>query len=109
MRGTRMRTLRHISLFFLLLGFAGFLMSTGVSTEYLKNPRIPAAEQGRVIPRSIHGIVIYQTQSEDRRLTILEDGSVSAFCIGIALGLVYLRKWGIEYALSTADDETMES
>jgi hypothetical protein len=56
-------------------------------------------------PRNIHGTVIYQTRQEDSRLSVLEDGSVAIFLVGLGTGLVYMRKWGILNALSTEDDE----
>ena len=98
--------LRFVSLLFLLPGLAGLVYSAMVSTEYLETmPKGPVPDDMRMTPRNIHGVVIYQTESEDRRLTILEDGSVAIFLVGLGTGLVYLRKWGIAQALSSEDEE----
>ncbi len=102
-------TLRFFSLLFLLPGLAGLIYSAMVSTSYLeKLPRTPDTAEMRMTPRNIHGIVVYQTQDEDRRLTVTEDTSLVVFLVGMALGLVYLRKWGIAHALGADDDEFAE-
>lgn len=98
--------LRFFSLLFLLPGLAGLIYSAMVSTSYLgRLPRIPEPTEMRMTPRNIHGIVVYQTQDEDRRLTVMEDSSLGVFVVGMGLGLVYLRKWGIAHALGADDDE----
>jgi len=98
--------LRFFSLLFLLPGLAGLLYSATVSTSYLQNlPKTPQPAEMRLIPRNIHGIVIYQTQDEDRRLTVMEDASLGVFLVGLTLGLVYLRKWGMAHALGAEDEE----
>lgn len=82
-----------------------------ISTQYLETlPRDPIPVEMRMIPRNIHGTVVYQTEQEDTRLTLFEDSSVGIFVIGLGLGLVYLRKWGIAQALGAeeADFERME-
>jgi hypothetical protein len=60
-----------------------------------------------MIPRNIHGTVIYQTEDEDRKLSLLEDGSVVVFLIGLGFGLVYLRRWGISQALAGEEDDKL--
>lgn len=70
-------------------------MSTMISAHYLDTmPRWPDLDSGRVVPRGIHGIAVYQTEEEDRRLSLIEYGSVGFFVTGFALGIVYLEKWG---------------
>lgn len=98
--------LRFVSLLFLLPGLAGLVYSAMVSTEYLESmPRGPVPEEMRMTPRNIHGIVVYQTEDEDRKLRILEDASVTVFLVGLGTGLVYLRKWGIAQALGSEDED----
>lgn len=105
MNRQQLGTLRFFSLLFLLPGLAGLIFSAMTSTSYLANlPKSPDPTELRMTPRNIHGVVIYQTQEEDRRLTLMEDVSVGVFLVGLTLGLVYLRKWGIAHALG-ADDE----
>jgi hypothetical protein len=100
--------LRLVSLLFLLPGLGGLVFSAVVSTQYLdKLPRLPVPSDMRMIPRNIHGTVIYQTEEEDRKLTILEDGSVVVFLIGLGAGLVYLRKWGIAQALAGEEEDVL--
>jgi hypothetical protein len=101
--------LRFFSLLFLLPGLAGLIFAAMVSTSYLENlPRNPDPTQMRMTPRNIHGVVVYQTAEEDRRLTLMEDASVGVFVVGLVLGLVYLRKWGIAHALSGEDEDLAE-
>jgi hypothetical protein len=57
-------------------------------------PRVPVLVEERIVPREIHGIVVYQTEFENRRLNLIEYSSVGVFLIGLGLGLVYLEKWG---------------
>ena len=100
------KPLRLISRLLLVASLAGLVISAMVSTYYLEIlPRTPIAGELRMTPRSIHGTLVYQTELEDRRLTIMEDTSAGVFLIGLGLGLVYLRKWGIANALSGERDE----
>jgi hypothetical protein len=101
-------TLRFVSLLLLLPGLAGLVFSAMISTEYLQTlPQLPQPADMRMTPRNIHGTVVYETQEEDRRLTILEDSSVVVFLGGLGFGLVYLRKWGIAQALAGEDEDQL--
>lgn len=98
--------LRLFSLMFLLPGLAGLIVSAMVSTHYLETlPRLPVPAEMRMYPRNIHGTVVYQTAREDRELDVMEYASVGVFSVGFVLGCVYLRKWGIEQALSAEDPD----
>ncbi len=98
--------LRLLSLFCLLPGLAGLIVSAMTSIHYRDSlPRAPIPEESRMIPRNINGFVVYQTEEEDRRLDLLEYSSVALFVLGLGTGLVYLRKWGIARALEADDDE----
>jgi hypothetical protein len=95
MKAKDLATLRVISLLFLLPGLAGLIISAMVSTNYRDAlPRSPAPEEQRMTARNIDGTVVYQTEAEDRRLTVMEYTSVGVFLVGLSLGLVYLEKWG---------------
>lgn len=95
MKAARLTTLKFFALLFLLPGLAGLIVSAMISMHYLEvMPRGPVLVEGRIVPREIHGIVVYQTQQEDRRLNLIEFSSVGVFVIGLGLGLVYLEKWG---------------
>jgi hypothetical protein len=94
MSRVKLSVLRFLALFFLLPGLGGLVFSAMVSTDYLENlPRSPVPIEQRMTPRNVHGVVIFQTAEEDRRLSIMEYSSVSVFLIGLLLGIVYLEKW----------------
>lgn len=105
MTSAQLGTLKFFALLFLLPGLAGLIVSALVSIRYLDTlPRQPVFEESRVIPRGIHGTIVYQTQQEDRKLNLMEYSSVSVFGVGLLLGLVYLEKWGSAQSRA-ADDE----
>jgi len=99
MKPAQLSTLKFFALLFLLPGLAGLIVSTMISTRYLDTmPRRRVVEESRVVPREIHGIVIYQTKEEDKKLSKTEYSSVAVFVVGLVLGLVYLEKWGATQA-----------
>jgi hypothetical protein len=109
MNHRRLSLLRLFSLLLLLPGLGGLVISAMVSTHYLETlPRTPIPSEMRMLPRNIHGVVVYQTEDEDRQLAMLEDSSVGVFLLGLTLGLVYLRKWGIAQALTGEDEPATE-
>lgn len=106
MSNRQLGVLRFFALLFLLPGLAGLVLSAWVSTSYLETlPRIPRPAEQRMIPRNIHGVIVYQTAREDRRLDFMQDASVGIFLVGLGLGLVHMRKWGIAQALAGGEDE----
>lgn len=109
MDAAQLRGLRFGAFFFLLPGLGGMLAAAILSTNYLENlPRLPVPVEMRYTPRNIHGTVVYETEEEDRRLTVLEYTSTGVFLLGIGLGVVYLRQWGIANAISAEEDEYAE-
>jgi hypothetical protein len=105
MRASQLATLKFFALLFLLPGLAGLITSAMISTHYLDTlPKWPIPEQMREVPRNINGTVVYQTVSEDQKLSLMEDGSVGVFVIGLGLGLVYLEQWGSSQARETEED-----
>jgi hypothetical protein len=99
MRPAQLATLKFFALFFLLPGLAGLIVAAMISTHYLDTmPRGPVVIESRVVPREIHGIVVYQTKEEDKKLSSIEYSSVGVFVVGLVLGLVYLEKWGAAQA-----------
>jgi hypothetical protein len=92
--------LRRLALLFLLPGLAGLIISSVISVSYLDScPKMPDPPAMRMTPRTIHGVTIYQTEDENRRLDVIEYSSTMIFLIGLGLSLVYLRKWGIARAI----------
>gem|GEM_PF-1125028 len=110
MRPAQLATLKFFALLFLLPGLAGLIVSATISTSYLeKMPRVPVISEDRVVPREIHGIVVYQTKEEDKKLSSIEYWSVGVFVVGLGLGLVFLEKWGATQArYGEEDDEFAE-
>ena len=108
MKAARLSTLRFFALLFLLIGLGGLITSAIISTHYLDvMPTKPAPEQLRMVPRSIHGVTVYQTAQEDRRLNVVEYSSVGIFLIGLTLSVIYLEKWG-STQVPAGDEEAAE-
>jgi hypothetical protein len=98
--------LKAISLALLLPGLVGLIVSAMFSVHYLDTmPRWPSPEELRTVPRNIHGIVVYQTAAEDRKLEMMEYSSVGVFVVGLALGLVYLEKWGARQVRAAEEND----
>jgi hypothetical protein len=109
MKAQRLRGLRFAVLFFLLPGLGGMIGAAMLSTRYLDTlPRMPVPEEMRYTPRNIHGTVVYETEEENRQLSVLEYTSTAVFALGLGLGVVYLRQWGIRNAISAEEDEYAE-
>jgi hypothetical protein len=93
MQDSKLPKLRALSLFFLLPGLAGLVLSAVLSAHYLSIlPTLPVPEDMRMTPRNIHGTIVYQTEREDRLLDLAEGTSVAFFLVGFILGIVYLEK-----------------
>lgn len=105
MRTAQLSALRFFALLFILPGLAGLVVSAVISTHYLDVlPKGPVMVEGRMVPREIHGTIVYQTRDENRRLNLIEYSSVGIFVIGLGLGLVYLEKWGAMQARYGEDE-----
>jgi hypothetical protein len=110
MKAAQLATLKFFALLFVLPGLTGLIVSAMVSVHYLDIlPRSPDLTQGCVVPRSIHGIVVYQTEEENRNLNLVEYSSVGVFAVGLGLSMVYLEKWGsVQERLGEEDAELAE-
>jgi hypothetical protein len=108
MKTAPLAMLKFFALLFILPGLAGLIASAMISAHYLDTlPRWPVVEENRVFPRTIHGIVVYQTVEEDRKLRLMECSSVGVFVIGLGLGLVYLKQWGGAQAGASEEDSEL--
>ena len=108
MKPARLRMLKAISLAMLLPGLAGLIVSAMFSMHYLDTmPTYPAPDEMRVTPRNIHGVVVYQTRDEDRKLNLYEYSSIGVFSAGLGLGLVYLEKWGRARARAVEEEDPL--
>jgi len=110
MGSAQLLKLKAFSLMLILPGLAGLIVSAMISVHYLDTmPKWPAPQELRTVPRSIDGVVIYQTAKEDQKLNLIEYSSVGVFLVGLGLGLVYLEKWGARQSeLVEKDDEFTE-
>ena len=105
-RAAQLSTLRFASLLFLLPGLAGMIVSATISSHYAHTlPTLPHPAEMRMVPRNIHGVVVYQTPEEDRKLNLMEYTSVGVFLVGLGMGCLYLSKWGISEALGSSEDD----
>jgi hypothetical protein len=99
MKTARLAMLKTFALALMLPGLAGLIGSAMLSVHYLDTmPRWPSPSEQRTLARNIHGIVVYQTAQENRRLDLAEYSSVGVFLAGLGLGLVYLEQWGARQA-----------
>jgi hypothetical protein len=90
----------------MLPGLAGLVVSASISAHYLDTmPHLPVPSESRIIPRGIHGVTVYQTPEEDRRLNLLEYVSIGVFGVGLVLGLVYLERWGRVTAEESSEED----
>ena len=108
MKTSHLARLRFFALLFILPGLGGLVASAVISTHYLDTlPKWPAPSDLRMIPRNIHGTVVYQTAEEDRNLSLIEDSSVAVFVVGLGLGLVYLEKWSALRSREAEDEDPL--
>lgn len=106
MNHQQLGALRFFALLLLLPGLGGLILSAWISTSYLETlPRMPMPAEQRMTPRNVHGVIVYQTAAEDRRLDLMQDASIGIFVVGVGLGLVYMRRWGIAQMLTGGEDE----
>ena len=106
MRDEKLPRLKWFALACIVPGLAGLIFAASLSTYYLDSlPRLPDPDARRMIPRTINGFTVYQTEEEDQRMKLIEYSSVGILVIGLGVGLVYVQKWGIKRAIEAEDDE----
>ncbi len=106
MKAAQLATLRFVSLLLLLPGLAGMIVSAAISSGYAHSlPTWPHPAEMRLTPRNIHGVIVYQTVEEDRKLDLMEYTSVGVFLMGLGMGCVYLNKWGLAVAIGSVEDD----
>ena len=76
------------------IGLAGIVWTAGLWTQQLRTlPRTPEPKMGKIYPRNIHGIVVYQTRHERNQLDAIQDSSIAIFATSLMMSLVYKKKW----------------
>jgi len=107
MQAAKLSLLRLLVLIFLLPGIIGLALSAITATQYLAhNTKLPEPDQYRMTPRSIQGVTVYLTETEDLYLTRLDRASTLALVLAVGFGLIYLEQWGKDQA---ALQERMEA
>ena len=93
MSRTNLQALKFATLLLLLPGVAGLVIAAMISMhEGDTLPRSAAPAELRMTPRSIGGVTVYQTEEEDRRLSLIEYSSLGMSVLGLGLGSIYLEK-----------------
>jgi uncharacterized membrane-anchored protein YitT (DUF2179 family) len=106
MKSKQLVKLKMIALALILPGLAGLIASAMLSVHYLDTmPRWPSPQESRTIPRNIHGIVVFQTETENLNLDLLEYSSIGVFVAGLGLGLVFLEKWTARRSRAAEQDD----
>jgi hypothetical protein len=76
------------------LGLAGIIWTAILWGIQLRNlPRYPEVTSGRIYPRNIHGVVVYQNRSEYRFLETVQYCSIAIFASSLLMSVVYKTKW----------------
>ena len=78
---------RALAILLIVLGLAAFLYSRVIWDRYLRElPKKPNAEEHRVYPLNIHGIIVFQTLEEEHHLWLFDRGGITVFFLGLLLG-----------------------
>lgn len=92
MRKTK-RLWRVIALMILIPGAVLWLYTWALWSSYVNLPRRPIPTEGRIYPRGIHGITVYQTAEERNKLNILFRVSIPVSVIGFTLAALEEERW----------------
>jgi hypothetical protein len=87
------RAWRLVALSVLIPGILGWFYTWALWSSYTSLPRVPAPDAGRVYPRGIHGITVYQTLKERNKLDFLLRASVMFSAVGFALAIIEEETW----------------
>ena len=106
MRGKRIW--RAVALVLAIPALLAWTYGAGLESSYQRLlPQVANPMIGRVFPRNIHGIVVFQTHAEKLRLDLIEGISISAFFAGLTIGGLEERHWrrsaGTNLPLKTKD------
>ena len=76
------------------IGLAGFMWTFSLWDHQSRTlPHFADISRGRVYPRNIHGVVVYQTLAERDYLDAVQTSSAGIFVISIIMSVIYKNKW----------------
>ena len=88
------RAWSRLGLFLGLLGLAGCIWTAALWNQQLISlPRSPDPAHGRIYPRNIHGICVYQTGQERDYLQKVQNCSLGVFVVSVLMSIVGKRKF----------------
>lgn len=87
------RLLRTIALAVLIPGAILWFYTWTLWSRYTDLPQRPLPAEGRIYPRGIHGITVYQTLQERNKLDILFRVSIPLSVVGFALAALEEERW----------------
>ena len=76
------------------VGLAGIIWTVvlwGLQANNL--PRASEDASGRIYPRNIHGVIVYQNRSEYRFLETVQYCSIAVFASSFLMSVFYKTKW----------------
>ena len=83
---------RAVAIALCIAGLIGAVSSYVTWNQYLQNlPRHPDPTAGRTHPRNIHGIVVYQTGTEESRLDRLDNVTLGMLVLAMLIGIILDR------------------
>jgi hypothetical protein len=88
------RIWRTVAIVLMVPALAALLYTGVIWNRYLDTlPRTPDQTSGRLYPRNIHGIVVFQTRAEALHLERMENISFGTFALGMLIGWLEERHW----------------
>lgn len=94
MKAPKNRIWRTIAVILMVPALSVAFYSGTIWNRYLKElPRSPNPTTGRIYPRNIHGIIVYQTHAEQLRLDLMDEISTGVFFAGLIIGAIEEKHW----------------
>ena len=87
------RVWRLVALSILIPGVIAWFYTWALWSGYTYLPRHPIPGEGRIYPRGIHGITVYQTLEERNKLDFSLRASIAICGVGFAVAVVEEERW----------------
>lgn len=85
---------RFAGVFLGAIGLLGLLAAAILWSQQFRDlPRAPDLANGRIHPRNIHGVVVYQTAREQDALDLIQNTALASFGLSAILSAYYKGKW----------------